>query len=181
MEDAEARKERLKALRQAAEISREDGEDAAAAAPAVEEPVLKFRNYSVRDEKIAHEKVEAVQPPAFEEVHIEANELEAEDGEVRLVVFAQHHASLRTTGALMSWSLPSLQDVSISVAPKKANWDLRRDIADKLARLERRTQGALVKLMTQEESQRLTADGGIQDLVVCARYNLILTECREHA
>lgn len=28
----------------------------------------------------------------------------------------------------------------MNVAPKKANWDLRRDIADKLARLERRTQ-----------------------------------------
>ena len=32
------------------------------------------------------------------------------------------------------------QEVLINVAPKKANWDLRRDIADKLARLERRTQ-----------------------------------------
>ena len=33
-----------------------------------------------------------------------------------------------------------LQEVLINVAPKKANWDLRRDIADKLARLERQTQ-----------------------------------------
>jgi len=35
-----------------------------------------------------------------------------------------------------------LQDVLINVAPQKANWDLRRDIADKLARLERRTQAS---------------------------------------
>ena len=32
------------------------------------------------------------------------------------------------------------QEVLLNVAPKKANWDLRRDIADKLAKLERRTQ-----------------------------------------
>jgi hypothetical protein len=32
------------------------------------------------------------------------------------------------------------QEVLLNVAPKKANWDLRRDIAPKLARLERRTQ-----------------------------------------
>ena len=28
----------------------------------------------------------------------------------------------------------------MDVAPKKANWDLRRDIAEKLAKVERRTQ-----------------------------------------
>lgn len=32
------------------------------------------------------------------------------------------------------------QEVLIDVAPKKANWDLRRDIAGKLTKLERRTQ-----------------------------------------
>ena len=32
------------------------------------------------------------------------------------------------------------QEVLINVAPKKANWDLRRDIAPRLAKLERRTQ-----------------------------------------
>lgn len=34
----------------------------------------------------------------------------------------------------------AMQEVLINVAPKKANWDLRRDIAGSLARLERRTQ-----------------------------------------
>lgn len=40
------RKARLKALK-----------EAAAASKAEEKPVLKFRNYSVKDEKIKHEKV----------------------------------------------------------------------------------------------------------------------------
>ena len=55
------------------------------------------------------------------------------------------------------------QEVLVNVAPKKANWDLRRDIADKLARLERRTQAAMVRLMQQEEAARLAEEGGQQD------------------
>ena len=35
----------------------------------------------------------------------------------------------------------------MSIAPKKANWDLRRDISKKLEKLERRTQRALIDLM----------------------------------
>ncbi len=59
--------------------------------------------------------------------------------------------------------LPPIQEVLVNVAPKKANWDLRRDIADKLARLERRTQAAMVRLMQQEEAARLAEEGGQQD------------------
>lgn len=64
MEDAAARKARLKAMRQEAAAAAEGGGDQAAAPPAeppaevpAEEPVLKFRNYAVRDEKIEHKKV----------------------------------------------------------------------------------------------------------------------------
>lgn len=46
---------------------------------------------------------------------------------------ARKHAPLRLL-------LLAAQEVLINVAPKKANWDLRRDIAGSLARLERRTQ-----------------------------------------
>lgn len=52
--EAEARKERLKALRQAAA---EKGESNADEKKPVEKSVLKFRNYEVKDEKIQHEKV----------------------------------------------------------------------------------------------------------------------------
>lgn len=69
MESAEQRKQRLKAMRQAAEAV--EGDDAPTAmdhqptdAPADAEnggapPTLKFRNYALRDEKIDHEKVHA--------------------------------------------------------------------------------------------------------------------------
>jgi len=36
-----------------------------------------------------------------------------------------------------------------SMAPKKINWDLKRDISDKLAKLERRTQKAVVNMLKE--------------------------------
>eukprot|EP00887_Chlorella_sp_A99_P001684 scaffold8.g1684.t1 len=55
------------------------------------------------------------------------------------------------------------EELLINVAPKKANWDLRRDIAGQLAKLERRTQAAMIKLMQQEEARRLAEEGGVAD------------------
>lgn len=46
-----------------------------------------------------------------------------------------------------------VQDILASVAPKKPNWDLRRDVEKKLAKLERRTQRALVQLAQQAQAQ----------------------------
>jgi coiled-coil domain-containing protein 12 len=46
----------------------------------------------------------------------------------------------------------SAEEVIVNVAPKKANWDLRRDIAPKLAKLERKTQRAMIELMKQEQA-----------------------------
>lgn len=40
-----------------------------------------------------------------------------------------------------------VQDPFLNIAPKKPNWDLRRDVQKKLDKLERRTQKALYKLM----------------------------------
>jgi hypothetical protein len=42
-----------------------------------------------------------------------------------------------------------LQDPIVSIAPKKPNWDLRRDVAKKLEKLEKRTQRAIVELMSK--------------------------------
>ena len=55
-----------------------------------------------------------------------------------------------------------MQDL-LSVAPKKANWDLRRDVQPKLDKLERRTQRAMIQLMQQAERQRLEDQGGVAD------------------
>ncbi|KAL4539454.1 hypothetical protein Ndes2437B_g02172 [Nannochloris sp. 'desiccata'] len=141
MEDAATRRARLKAIKAAAEARMEGSEEPAAEVEAVAtasksvdvEPTLKFRNYAPRDEKIAHEKVEAAKAPEFEEITVD---LDAVIGH-------------------------SAEEVVVNVAPKKANWDLRRDIAPKLAKLERRTQRAMIELMKQEEQHRqATAEAG---------------------
>jgi hypothetical protein len=41
--------------------------------------------------------------------------------------------------------------------PKKANWDLKRDVEKKLAKLEKRTQRAMVDIAREEEAKRMNA------------------------
>ena len=55
-------------------------------------------------------------------------------------------------GALTASLAPS-QDLLANVAPKKPNWDLRRDVEKKLAKLEKRTQRAMVQLAQQQLAQ----------------------------
>ncbi len=67
MEDQAARAARLRSLREAAGLDTgEQGSDGAAADSA-REPVLKFRNYSVKDDKITHEKTAVANPPKYEQ------------------------------------------------------------------------------------------------------------------
>ncbi|KAK1303514.1 hypothetical protein QJS10_CPB11g02342 [Acorus calamus] len=50
-------------------------------------------------------------------------------------------------------------DPFLNIAPKKPNWDLRRDIQKKLDKLERRTQRAIFQLKEQEmQNQALTEE-----------------------
>lgn len=104
-------------------------------AAVVEEPKLKFRNYVPRNEKLEHQ--EAVQPKvqSFEPEPVEPQEYQPDYSE----------------------------ELLINVAPKKPNWDLRRDMNKKLERLERRTQRAMIQIMQQQERQRLEDSGGVQD------------------
>ncbi|GFH29024.1 uncharacterized protein HaLaN_27613 [Haematococcus lacustris] len=123
MEDAAARKERLRALRQAAEQAEQATGDAQAEP---EKPVLRFRNYAVKDHKhIQHEQVQPAQPPKLEEPQVTKKPEEA-----------------------------AQEDLLVNVAPKKANWDLKRDVQAQLDKLERRTQRAIIEIMREQESQQ---------------------------
>ncbi len=106
---------------------RAKAEASAAAAPA-NETVVKFRNYVPRDPNISHEKVEPVKAPGVSGI-------------------------LPQLEALAPPAAHSLQASDVAVAPKKGNWDLRRDVEEKLLKLERRTQRAMVKLMQDEKDE----------------------------
>lgn len=122
MENQAARAARLRSLREAAGLdTREQDVDGAAPDMNVDEPVLKFRNYSVKDDRITHEKQAAANPPKYEQPVVEP-EADVEGEELLL-----------------------------SVAPKKPNWDLRRDVEPKLAKLERRTQRAMITIMQNQQ------------------------------
>ena len=58
---------------------------------------------------------------------------------------------------------PRAQDIVAQVQPKKANWDLQRDVAKALDKLERRTQRALIELARQEDQRRMKESLGAAD------------------
>jgi coiled-coil domain-containing protein 12 len=47
------------------------------------------------------------------------------------------------------------EELLVGAVPKKANWDLRRDVAKKMEKLDRRTQWAIVELAHAEEKARM--------------------------
>ncbi|CAN6809464.1 unnamed protein product [Brassica oleracea] len=128
-EKAAARKEALRALRAAQELSerKEEGEGDAA----VEEdgPAMKFRNYVPQDKELQDGKVAPPELPKFED-----------------------------PVAALPPAVEKKEDPFVNIAPKKPNWDLRRDVQKKLDKLERRTQKAMYKLMEEHEKERETAE-----------------------
>ena len=57
--------------------------------------------------------------------------------------------------------MQATQEVALDVAPKKANWDLKRDIQKKMDKLERRTQAAIVELI--KEKVAASGEGGQEE------------------
>ncbi|KAF3786009.1 Coiled-coil domain-containing protein 12 [Nymphaea thermarum] len=133
-----ARRERLKALKEANELlSKPDDnppqeEDNAEGAESEEEEIrVKFRNYLPHDKQLQESKLAPPVLPKFEDPASSAP------------------AAPRDIAA----------DPFINIAPKKPNWDLRRDIQKKLDKLEKRTQKALYEIMREQEQQELASAG----------------------
>jgi len=73
MEDPSNRAARLRALREAAGLDTGKQDLNGAATDTADQPVLKFRNYTVRDDKITHEKTAVANPPKYEQPVVEAD------------------------------------------------------------------------------------------------------------
>ncbi|XP_024117266.1 coiled-coil domain-containing protein 12 [Oryzias melastigma] len=128
-EQALKRKERLKALRDKKlhGHEQEDGEPENKKA-AVEESTedkhreLKLRNYTPEDEELKGRQVPKAKPASVEDKV--KDQLEAANPE------------------------PIIEEVDLAnLAPRKPDWDLKRDVAKKLEKLERRTQRAIAELI----------------------------------
>ncbi|KAK4567373.1 hypothetical protein RGQ29_003251 [Quercus rubra] len=138
---AAARRERLRSLKAAQELLNTPDEDSAQVEYKTNDENgtneennfnMKFRNYVPHDKQLQEGKVSPPVLPKFED-------------------------------PIAAAPLPSAEeDPFVNIAPKKPNWDLRRDVQKKLDKLERRTQKALYKLMEEQEKQKqfTEEDGG---------------------
>ena len=103
-------------------------------------------------------QIKARQAPDFEAPVVE-KEPEEEDevrpssqttfarAETPLAAFTRRHLTLDVP--------PLAQTAVLNVMPKKANFDLKRDVEKKMERLERKTQRAMIELMREEEERRV--------------------------
>jgi len=130
-EEARRRKERLKSLRQKLQ-----GEPEAAEPKKIDLPLPKpvFRSYRPQTEDFQAASASAAKP-----IDIEPQVADTlEQGHVKTL----------------------LDDVDLTnLAPRKPDWDLKRDVAPKLQKLERRTQKAIAELIIDrlKSSQDLAA------------------------
>ena len=135
---AEDRRKRLKLLKARKEAA--GGGDTATGGGGGEDedeekPVVTFRNYTPNAEALRENKLEGVQLPEVEAAVEEA-----------LAVGA---APL---------------DAPLNIAPKKPDWDLKRDVEKRMSKLHRRTQRAIVDLIRQRlEQEAAEASGGEED------------------
>ncbi|GJQ68967.1 hypothetical protein Trydic_g6152 [Trypoxylus dichotomus] len=126
-EEALKRKDRLKALKRKKESDTQSNGEVTK--EAIELPKPKFRSYKPQDEKLQdHLQLE----PKLINVNEEIQE-QLQSAQSKVV----------------------LEELDISnLAPRKPDWDLKRDVAKKLEKLERRTQKAIAELIRERLKQR---------------------------
>ncbi|XP_058448963.1 coiled-coil domain-containing protein 12 [Malaya genurostris] len=116
-EEALKRKERLKHLKRKQETSNSESNQIAESIP---KPV--FRNYRPESEEIKENAIEEVSPIDLE-------------------------TEISSQLAMMKAPIV-IEDIDIAnLAPRKPDWDLKRDVSKKLEKLERRTQKAIAELI----------------------------------
>ncbi|KAL2720377.1 coiled-coil domain-containing protein 12 [Vespula squamosa] len=123
VEESLKRKERLQALKK----KNEEAKDINADSPN-KLPMPKFRSYKPQDESLKEKVLEDAKP-----------------GDVESEVQDQLSAAK---------SKVVIEELDISnLAPRKPDWDLKRDVSKKLEKLERRTQKAIAELIRERLKQ----------------------------
>ncbi|KAG2186026.1 hypothetical protein INT43_002464 [Umbelopsis isabellina] len=141
--EAEKRKQRLQALRkrklQSSASDQTNGEKAN----------LSFRNYEPTDEKLKDNVNIATPKDINNTVELETKNL--------------------TKEALEEAERMQKEEIDLfSLAPKRANWDLKRDVEKKLERLDKRTQRAIAELIRERLKNETKSGTDIADAVADA-------------
>lgn len=95
---------------------------------------VSFRNYAPNDTSMDEEK------------DAKKQKIEEKTEEKKTSVLQE---ALQEAQSDISTSKSKQQNAITDMAPKKVNWDLKRDIQEKLSKLERRTQKAIVELLKE--------------------------------
>ena len=103
---------------------------------------LRLRNYRVRDPRLRKYEMAPAPVPGI------AQEIERKLAALEAVPTDDVCSALPTLIPSFSFTLCTAQE-PLNLVPKKRNWDLKRDMAPRLARLDRRTQAAVVELLRQ--------------------------------
>ncbi|KAG9306079.1 hypothetical protein G9A89_015983 [Geosiphon pyriformis] len=141
MEEASwARKERLAALKKRKIGSEATGEEGVESTETNEgeKPVLRFRNYTPLNEEIKAQSIIKIGTPT----------------DVGDTVEKQVDQLTREVEAAEEAKRAEEVDL-LNLAPKKSNWDLKRDVEKKVAKLNRRTQIAIAQLISTLKGNRI--------------------------
>jgi len=141
--EAEKRKQRLQALRkrklQSSPNDQMNGE----------KPDLSFRNYQPMDDELQKNVNIATPDDVKNTVELETKNI--------------------TKEALEEAERMQKEEIDLfSLAPKRANWDLKRDVEKKLERLDKRTQRAIADIIRERLKSESKSGTGIADAVADA-------------
>lgn len=124
VDEARKRKERLRALKEKQNSDADQVDNGVVGEEIEKLPKPVFRSYRPQDETLKESSLPTVKPADVTEKvkeHLEATKIKDVVDEVDLM----------------------------NIAPRKPDWDLKRDIAKKLEKLERRTQRAIAELIRE--------------------------------
>ena len=175
---ADDRKARLKALAARAGRTKEtnDGDDAtgdkSGNSTGAEQRSIAFRNYAPIDTSLSSQQQqleeageESEGPSASKKLRTDSNNNNTPMTSSEALQNALEEAQRDPVGSMQAAT--SAVDTTATVtnmAPKKINWDLKRDISDKLAKLERRTQKALVRILKERLESEAAEDFNDDDI-----------------
>lgn len=158
-DEALKRKDRLKALKRKREGGKvsENGASRLTEAEALPTPI--FRNYKPADDNLIEMAVEPARPgDVGSEVNIYNEHSWVESCLLRVYSNIQtvNESYFQVKDQLESAKSEIVIDQLdvTSLAPRKPDWDLKRDVAKKLAKLERQTQKAIAELIRERLKER---------------------------
>ena len=173
MDDRKARLAALAAKAGRTTITKPEKEDAATSTTAEQQQQMsqssniKFRNYTPQDARLEGEDetittTRTSDEPDAKRVKTATTTAPADDSnknrsEPSVLEQALAKAKAESGGATTA-AANILENDLTAVAPKKINWDLKRDIQPKLDKLEKRTQRAIVEMLRERLEKEAAAD-----------------------